>query len=56
MGGLEEGLVCTDPGARTPIGVSGNIVCKLISSKKKSENVKFFARRFEKYVGIIAIS
>ena len=24
MGGLPEGLVCADPGARTPIGVSGN--------------------------------
>ena len=23
MGGRAEGLVCTDPGARTPIGVSG---------------------------------
>ena len=24
MGGRAEGLMCTDPGARTPIGVSGN--------------------------------
>ena len=24
MGGRAEGLACTDPGARTPIGVSGN--------------------------------
>ena len=24
MGGLAEGLACADPGARTPIGVSGN--------------------------------
>ena len=24
MGGLAEGLVCADPGARTPIGASGN--------------------------------
>ena len=24
MGGRAEGLVCADPGARTPIGVSGN--------------------------------
>ena len=23
-GGRAEGLVCADPGARTPIGVSGN--------------------------------
>ena len=26
MGGLVEGLACADPGARTPIGVSGNFV------------------------------
>ena len=25
MGGLAEGLACTDPGARTPIGASGNL-------------------------------
>ena len=24
MGGRVEGLVCADPGARTPIGASGN--------------------------------
>ena len=26
MGGQAEGLVCADPGARTPNGVSGNFV------------------------------
>ena len=26
MGGHEEGLACADTGARTPIGVSGNIL------------------------------
>jgi hypothetical protein len=25
MGGKAEGLACADPGARTPIGVSGNL-------------------------------
>ena len=25
MGGRPEGLVCADPGGRTPIGVSGNL-------------------------------
>ena len=25
MGGRAEGLACADPGARTPIGVSGNL-------------------------------
>ena len=27
MGGRAEGLACADPGARTPIGASGNLVC-----------------------------
>ena len=26
MGGLAEGLACADPGARTPIGASGNLL------------------------------
>ena len=26
MGGRAEGLVCADPGARTPIGASGNFL------------------------------
>ena len=26
MGGRAEGLACADPGARTPIGVSGNYI------------------------------
>ena len=26
MGGRAEGLACADPGARTPIGASGNFV------------------------------
>ena len=51
-----ENFASADPGGRTPIGVSGNIVCKLISRKKKSENLKNVTRRYEKYVGIIAIS
>ena len=29
MGGQAEGLACTDLGARTPISVSGNSICKL---------------------------
>ena len=31
MGGRAEGLVCADPGVRTPISASGN--CKLNSMK-----------------------
>ena len=27
MGGQAEGLACADPGARTPIGASGNSSC-----------------------------
>ena len=30
MGGRAEGLACADPGARTPIGASGNSVYNLI--------------------------
>jgi hypothetical protein len=26
MGGRAEGLACADPGARTPIGASGNYI------------------------------
>ena len=26
MGSQAEGLACADPGARTPIGVSGNVI------------------------------
>ena len=29
MGGRAEGLACADPGARTPIGPSGNFHCLL---------------------------
>jgi hypothetical protein len=32
MGGRAEGLTCPDPGARTPIGASGNF-CILSSEK-----------------------
>ena len=32
MGGRAEGLACADPGARTPIGVSGNFLHILIFS------------------------
>ena len=30
MGGRAEGLACADPGARTPIGVSGNFFLFLL--------------------------
>ena len=29
MGGRAEGLACTDVGARTPIGASGNLISSL---------------------------
>ena len=32
MGGRAEGLACIDPGARTPIGVSGNFTILFHSS------------------------
>ena len=30
MGGRAEGLACADPGARTPIGASGNFLILLL--------------------------
>ena len=30
MGGWAEGLACADPGARAPIGASGNIIYMLL--------------------------
>ena len=37
MGGLAEGLACTDLGARTPIGVSGNFFPYLATVPKITE-------------------
>ena len=31
MGGRAEGLACADPGARTPIGASGNLHISIFS-------------------------
>ena len=33
MGGQVEGLACADPGARTPIGASGNYILEIIPKK-----------------------
>ena len=33
MGGQAKGLACADPGARTPIGVSGNLTIKIKAKK-----------------------
>jgi hypothetical protein len=33
MGGRTEGLACADPGARTPIGASGNFISSRFSGK-----------------------
>jgi hypothetical protein len=35
MGGRAEGLACADPGARTPIGASGNFVFILFTNHRK---------------------
>ena len=32
MGGRAEGLACADPGARTPIGASGNFMFLIVST------------------------
>ena len=36
MGGRAEGLACADPGARTPIGASGNSI--LLSKYSNNQN------------------
>ena len=38
MGGRAEGLACADPGARTPIGASGNL--GNIDGKPTQSNIK----------------
>jgi hypothetical protein len=38
MGGREEDLVCADPGARTPIGASGNVfffLCPVVQNPRR---------------------
>ena len=35
MGGRAEGLACADPGARTPIGVSGNFISMPMENHNK---------------------
>ena len=37
MGGRAEGLACTDPGAMTPIGASGNLRKLLLISPRRNE-------------------
>jgi hypothetical protein len=34
MGGRAEGLVCADPGARTPIGASGNLKNIILTTER----------------------
>ena len=41
MGGRAEGLACADPGARTPIGASGNYIII------KSRNIKYYYKLCE---------
>ena len=43
MGGRAEGLACADPGARTPIGTSGNFVFgNILFSSELSKIFKYF--------------
>ena len=39
MGGQAEGLACADPGARTPIGVSGNFA--IVFTKRYKSQFSF---------------
>ena len=42
MGGRAEGLACADPGARTPIGASGNLSSIIMSIKSKYSSFVLF--------------
>ena len=39
MGGRAEGRACADPGARTPIGASGNLLVPKSHSEQKNRFV-----------------
>ena len=39
MGGRAEGLACTDPRARTPIGTSGNFINMKYDGKKSAKTL-----------------
>ena len=62
-GGRAEGLACTDPGARTPIGVSGNLDCcgpfssslpkrvKKVNVSHKLSGLFTFLKKYMDYMG-----
>ena len=51
MGGRAEGLACTDPGARTPIGASGNLLSVFRGpSLSRKENVESPEIRIRKWL------
>ena len=41
MGGRAKGLVCADPGARTPIGMSETFIAYCAHSNNKSHKKKY---------------
>ena len=47
MGGRAEGLACADPGARTPIGASGNL--PYITKMTVDENRKLALTNFNQF-------
>ena len=49
MGGRAEGLACADPGARTPIGASGNLYIFLFNPKSAWNCLKV-DKKFFSYV------
>ena len=57
MGGRAEGLACADPGAKTPIGASGNLACKHNHNKYicllTSISKKIFSVKKEMYLFIL---
>ena len=51
MGGRVEGLACADPGARTPIGTSGNFhILDVLQSNSKATQTSSEMARFATFV------
>ena len=56
MGGRAEGLACADPGARTPIGASGNYTFFLFLKKTKRPHMSAASRVEQLYMNQIGFS
>ena len=50
MGGRAEGLACADPGARTPIGASGNYIILFTFVLLFSGNITVIRLKYDKEI------